>query len=109
SGAMDGNAAPASTTAAALAQPPVAALPVAPAATATAPTATQTASLSPGSFRIQLAAVKSEAAAKKTWKRLVAKHQDLLGPLTMEVVRADLGGQGIYYRVQAGPFTDKAA
>jgi cell division septation protein DedD len=109
SGAMEGNTATASTAAPEPAQPSAAASPEAPASTATAPAATQAAALSTGSFRIQLAAVKSEAAAKKTWKRLVAKHQDLLGPLTMEIVRADLGGQGIYYRVQAGPFTDKTA
>jgi SPOR domain len=109
SGAMAGSAASASTAAPAPAQTSAAATPAAPVATATAPTATQTAALTAGSFRIQLAAVKSEAAAKKTWKRLLAKHQDLLGPLTMEIVRADLGSQGVYYRVQAGPFAEKAA
>jgi len=60
-------------------------------------------------FRIQLAALKSEAEANKTWNRILAKHNDVLGPLTVHIVRADLGSQGIYYRVQAGPFADKAS
>jgi hypothetical protein len=60
-------------------------------------------------FRIQLAALKSEAEANKTWNRILAKHNDVLGPLTVHIVRADLGTQGIYYRVQAGPFADKAS
>jgi hypothetical protein len=60
-------------------------------------------------FHIQLAALKSEAEANKTWKRILAKHNDVLGSLTVHIVRADLGAQGIYYRVQAGPFADKAS
>ena len=60
-------------------------------------------------FRIQLAALKTEAEANKTWNRILAKHDDVLGALTVHIVRADLGSQGIYYRVQAGPFADKAS
>jgi hypothetical protein len=60
-------------------------------------------------FRIQLAAVKSDAEANKAWKRVLAKHGDVLGALTLHIIRADLGSQGIYYRVQAGPFADKAS
>jgi len=69
---------------------------------------TQTAAVS-DNFRIQLAALKTEAEANKTWDRILAKHNDVLGPLTVHIVRADLGSQGIYYRVQAGPFADKAS
>jgi cell division septation protein DedD len=60
-------------------------------------------------FHIQLAALKSEAEANKAWTRILAKHNDVLGALTVHIVRADLGSQGIYYRVQAGPFADKAS
>ena len=60
-------------------------------------------------FRIQLAALKSEAEASKTWQRILSKHSDVLGSLTVHIVKADLGSQGIYYRVQAGPFADKAS
>ncbi len=60
-------------------------------------------------FRIQLAALKTEAEANTTWKRILAKHNDVLGSLSVHIVKADLGAQGIYYRVQAGPFADKAS
>jgi SPOR domain len=63
----------------------------------------------PGNYRIQLAATKSEPAAEATWKRLATKYQDVLASLTLHVEKTDLGSKGIYYRVQAGPFTDKAA
>ncbi|HSY89517.1 MAG TPA: SPOR domain-containing protein, partial [Verrucomicrobiae bacterium] len=51
----------------------------------------------------------SEAEAKTAWKRLAAKYPDILGPLAMHMEKVDLGTKGIYYRVQAGPFTDKNA
>jgi len=77
--------------------------------TATAPaspTTTQTASL--GNFRIQLASLKSEAAAQKTWKRLTAKYKDVLSSLTVHIQKVALAS-GTYYRLQAGPFEDKAS
>ena len=43
------------------------------------------------------------------WKRLAAKYPDVLGSLSLHLEKADLGTKGIYYRVQAGPFTDKNA
>ncbi len=70
--------------------------------------ATQTASIA-DNFHIQLAALRSEADAKRSWDQILAKHNDVLGPLTVHIVRADLGSQGIYYRLQAGPFADKAS
>jgi sporulation related protein len=78
-------------------------------ATAGASTSTtQTASIA-DNFHIQLAALRSEADAKRSWDQILAKHNDVLGPLTVHIVRADLGSQGIYYRLQAGPFADKAS
>jgi hypothetical protein len=62
-----------------------------------------------GNYRVQLAALKTEADAKTAWKRLAAKYPDILGPLAMHLEKVDLGTKGIYYRVQAGPFTDKNA
>jgi cell division septation protein DedD len=72
------------------------------------PAKTQTA-IASGNYRIQLAALKSESAARTAWKRLLAKHKGVLGPLSLQVQRADLGSQGIYYRVEAGPFAEKSA
>jgi len=39
----------------------------------------------------------------------MANHNHILRPLRVHIVRADLGSQGIYYRVEAGPFDDKAS
>ncbi len=62
-----------------------------------------------GNYRVQLASLKSQADANKAWRRLSAKYPDILGPLSLHLEKADLGAKGIYYRVQAGPFTEKAA
>jgi len=63
-----------------------------------------------GAIRIQLAAFREETIAHAGWEKLVKKHTDVLADLKPTVVRVDLGpGKGIYYRLQAGPFTDKAA
>ena len=69
------------------------------------PTTTQTASL--GNYRIQLASLKSEAAAQKTWKRLAAKYKDVLASLTVHIQKVALTSSAPYYRLQAGPFEDK--
>src|SRR6266404_2604224 len=74
----------------------------------TAGATTQTGAVA-DNFHIQLAALKSEAEANKAWTRILAKNNDVLSALTDHIVRADLGSQGIYYRVQAGPFADKAS
>jgi hypothetical protein len=79
----------------------------APAAPAPEEPATQVAAA--GAFRIQLAAVKSEADAQKEWTRLQKAHADLLGALTPTIQRADLGTQGIFYRIQGGPLANREA
>jgi hypothetical protein len=88
----------------------------APAAQAPRPAAapTQQAAVAPaapipsGAARIQLGAVRSADAAQKEWARLQTANRDILGGLTMNVVTADLGERGIYYRIQAGPAADAA-
>lgn len=59
-------------------------------------------------YRIQLAALRSEGEAQATWKRLQAKHRNFLGSHQPNIVKTDLGGLGTFYRVQLGPFADKA-
>lgn len=62
------------------------------------------------SYQVQLAAARSAQAAQGEWDRLRAKHRDLLGPLGLTVVRADLGaGKGVFYRLRVGPVTDRNA
>jgi cell division septation protein DedD len=63
----------------------------------------------PRAFRIQLGAVRSEAAARTEWARLQKQHQAVLARLGLNVERADLGTKGVYFRIQAGPFADRAA
>lgn len=62
-----------------------------------------------GGFQVQLAAMKSEAEAQAAWKKALTANKDLLGSLSEEVVRADLGAKGIYFRLRAGPLDEAAA
>lgn len=59
-----------------------------------------------GHYHIQLGSVHSEADAHAEWKRLQSHHHDVLGGLSLSVVRADLGDRGIFYRLQAGPMDE---
>ncbi len=61
-----------------------------------------------GSAFVQLAAVKSEAAARKEWSKLQKKYPDLLGALDLRLQKVDKGAEGVFVRVQAGPFADKS-
>lgn len=62
-----------------------------------------------GAFRIQLAAFRTADDAEAAWTALRGRHPELLEPLKLTIVRADLGDKGIFYRVQAGPLADRAA
>ena len=60
-------------------------------------------------YRVQLASLRSRPAAEKAWKALLGEHRDLLSRLDMSVRRVDLGaGKGVYFRLRAGPFEDRA-
>lgn len=84
----------------------------APATTAAAPSVPQTigtiGQVIPG-IRIQLAAVKTAEEAQKEWSRLQKSLGDTLTGLSLTVEGVDLGAKGIFQRIQAGPFQDKAA
>jgi hypothetical protein len=60
-------------------------------------------------IRIQLAAVKTPEEAQKEWARLQHALGDALSGLSLTVEGVDLGAKGIFQRIQAGPFNDKAA
>jgi tetratricopeptide (TPR) repeat protein len=97
----------------------------APAPTATAPEATsapevlvptQTSAAPPapatssGDMRVHIASYSSVEDAKLGWAELQQTHEDLLGPLSLDIAEVDLGpDQGIYYRVQACPVGDVEA
>ena len=84
-----------------------------PKATPRQPLSTETAAktaTSASTFTIQLAAVRSPDRANEEWGRLSKKHADLLGKLTLSIVKADLGAKkGIFYRLRAGPVATEAA
>lgn len=62
-----------------------------------------------GGYRVQLAADRSEDAARAIWARLQKSHTDVLGQLSMQPVRIDRGEKAGWVRVQAGPLDDKQA
>jgi hypothetical protein len=47
--------------------------------------------------------------AVAAWQKLKQQHPQVLGGLSPIYERADLGAQGVFHRVQAGPFADRAA
>jgi hypothetical protein len=73
------------------------------------PSAPPAASPGGGNFRLQIASVKSEDAAKAEFQRLQKRYPEALGGLGVAYVRVDLGDKGIYYRVQAGPVDEARA
>ncbi len=76
-----------------------------------AKTAEKTAAYAPaaaGGWQIQLIASKNKAAVEKTWTDLSAKYSDLQ-KMPHEIQASDLGAQGMFYRLRAGSFADKAA
>jgi cell division septation protein DedD len=60
-------------------------------------------------YRLQVGAVRSAEAAQQEWTRLRRAQADILGKLEMRVTRTDLGGRGVFYRIEAGPIADAAA
>jgi hypothetical protein len=70
----------------------------------------ETAALPAGSYRVQLAAVRSDADARTTWAQLQQKLPELLGGLSLHIEQIDLGGdKGVFYRVQAAPLADHSS
>jgi len=60
-------------------------------------------------FRVQIAAYRSEETARSAWLRLRKQHSDVLAELDARIARVEIEGKGTYYRLQAGPFADRAA
>lgn len=89
--------------------PPETASGTAPAIAPTTQTAAAGTAATTGSFRIQLAALRTHAGAEAEWDRLRKAHPDILGPFNLFVVMVDKGGDGIYYRLQAGHMASRAS
>jgi tetratricopeptide (TPR) repeat protein len=57
-------------------------------------------------WTVQLASAASEDAAWSTWKKMQTKHR-VLKEKSPEVVRADLGAKGVFYRVRLSGFDEQ--
>lgn len=60
-------------------------------------------------FTIQLASYKSEADALAGFEQLRQQHGQIVGSLRPSVQKADLGGNGTFYRLHLGAFSSKQA
>ena len=59
---------------------------------------------------VHLASYRSQNAADRGWAQVKRAHPTLLGDLTPEVSKVDMGqGKGIFYRLKAGPLNSDAA
>ncbi|KAA5607604.1 hypothetical protein F1188_02265 [Roseospira marina] len=82
----------------------------APAPTRAAPAATAAASASAppsggwSGAGVRLASFRSEAAARSGWAKFQTAYPNLLSGLSPRLQRVDLGAQGTYQRLYAGPF-----
>jgi tetratricopeptide (TPR) repeat protein len=87
--------------------------PAAPAQASTAPDSTQAPAAPAASGPrpgVHLASFRTEQAANRAWPQLRRAHDNLLGNLSPEITRIDLGpGKGVFYRLKAGPLTSQAA
>lgn len=64
----------------------------------------------PGSFRIQVGALRDPSAADSEWSRLQKRHPEELAGLEHRVQRVDLGpGKGVFFRIQSGGVSEGAA
>jgi hypothetical protein len=72
-----------------------------------APQAPVAPSVGQGSFVVQLSALRTADAAESAWSQMDLTHPGLLRGVKKDVQRADLGAQGIYYRLRAGYFTER--
>jgi tetratricopeptide (TPR) repeat protein len=69
--------------------------------------ATPSAASSGGAYRLQLTASRSEAEAQQLWKK-VSSANPQLAATQPTIEKTDIGGLGTFYRLQVGPFPDKA-
>jgi septal ring-binding cell division protein DamX len=83
--------------------------PAAPEKIAAAPPKPAPAPKASGDWRIQLASLGTDDAARKYWAAQSAKNKDVLGPLSLKIERTEIAGKGTFHRVQASGLASKAA
>jgi cell division septation protein DedD len=62
-----------------------------------------------GGFVVQLISIRSRDRARPAWAKLQKAHPALLGNRELSIQKADLGDRGVYYRVRAGFFAERAS
>ncbi len=71
------------------------------------PAAQPPATSSGGGYRLQLTASRSEDEAKQLWQQVLNQHKELAGREPL-IEKTEIGNLGTFYRLQIGPFPDKA-
>ena len=67
----------------------------------------RTLGIASGSWQVQLMSSPNKSAVESSWNTMIKKH-DVLAGQPYEIERADLGAKGVYYRLRAGAFKNKA-
>ena len=62
------------------------------------------ASATTGAFLVQIAAFRSEDEARDGWAAFTRREPELAAGRALDIQRADLGEQGVYYRVRVAAF-----
>ena len=57
---------------------------------------------------LQLSSQRNMKAARKSWRRMARRHAGILAGKQHFIARADLGRNGIFYRLRVGGFTSRA-
>jgi len=71
--------------------------------------ATPKAGSNSAAYRVQLGAFRSSDAAEKAWLDLQKKHEELLQGIAHKVQSVEIKGKGVFHRLQAGEFVQKAS
>lgn len=58
---------------------------------------------------IQIGSYDNEITAATGWARFAARNAEMAARLKPEILRADLGDKGVFYRLRVGPFAGNAA
>ncbi|MEN0077890.1 MAG: SPOR domain-containing protein [Pseudomonadota bacterium] len=61
-----------------------------------------------GAYMVQIAALRREERAEATWETLSQRYPDVFLGAEKRIQRADLGAQGVFYRLRVGAFADRS-
>ena len=53
--------------------------------------------------------MRAQDIAEKEWARIQKTNADLLGSLHSDIVRVELEGKGVFWRIRAAPLSEQAA